>query len=372
MNFSQSVSDLQFCVYMHISPKGKRYIGITSQSPEVRWGKNGSGYRDNAHFYSAIQKYGWDSFSHILLHTNVDFDKACSLEQYYIDLYNSTDSDYGYNHMSGGQFALPNEETRHKISESLKHQSAESLENRRQSLIGHPVSDSTKQKISQSKSGKPIVSYTHSEEHLSKSTGNIVNYVKNNGPWNKGLTKETDNRVAGYSKKLKGKHLSEDTKDKLREAWKCKFDGGYQPVWINDGHIEKLVDITDLTCYIESGFQKGRLNRQYVYIHKGETCKRISSSEVDKWIMGGWKLGRSTHCCKNIKNAKHVYDYYYDDKKFTSAQELSNYLCAELNLTIVASTITSMLSRGKPYRKYESLYEHIKRVRVSINENPKN
>ena len=59
-------------------------------------------------------------------------------------------------------------------------------------------------------------------------------------------------------------------------------------------------------------------------------------------------------------------------KKFTSAQELSNYLCAELNLTIVASTITSMLSRGKPYRKYESLYEHIKRVRVSIHENPKN
>lgn len=34
----------KYCVYMHTSPSEKRYIGITSQSPEARWRKNGAGY----------------------------------------------------------------------------------------------------------------------------------------------------------------------------------------------------------------------------------------------------------------------------------------------------------------------------------------
>ena len=35
----------KWCVYMHTSPSGKKYIGITSQeNPERRWGAGGSGY----------------------------------------------------------------------------------------------------------------------------------------------------------------------------------------------------------------------------------------------------------------------------------------------------------------------------------------
>jgi len=33
-----------YIVYEHISPSGKRYIGITSNSPNRRWGANGQGY----------------------------------------------------------------------------------------------------------------------------------------------------------------------------------------------------------------------------------------------------------------------------------------------------------------------------------------
>lgn len=51
---------------MHISPSNKRYIGITSQKPEIRWA-NGKGYSYNKHFYRAIQKYGWDNFEHRIL-----------------------------------------------------------------------------------------------------------------------------------------------------------------------------------------------------------------------------------------------------------------------------------------------------------------
>ena len=34
-----------YSVYEHICPNGKRYIGITSRNPKLRWGKNGIGYK---------------------------------------------------------------------------------------------------------------------------------------------------------------------------------------------------------------------------------------------------------------------------------------------------------------------------------------
>ena len=32
-------------VYCHTFPNGKKYVGITGQSPESRWGAQGSNYR---------------------------------------------------------------------------------------------------------------------------------------------------------------------------------------------------------------------------------------------------------------------------------------------------------------------------------------
>ena len=48
---------MNFCVYMHISPNNKRYIGLTSRKPEHRW-NNGKGYKGNSYFTNAINKYG--------------------------------------------------------------------------------------------------------------------------------------------------------------------------------------------------------------------------------------------------------------------------------------------------------------------------
>ena len=52
---------------------GKMYIGITSRTPEARWGNNGSQYTKakNPCFYNAIQKYGWDNFEHIILEEKI-------------------------------------------------------------------------------------------------------------------------------------------------------------------------------------------------------------------------------------------------------------------------------------------------------------
>ena len=60
-----NAKDNVFSVYMHTNTiNGKKYVGITSKEPTRRWKGNGSGYRNNEHFWNAIQKYGWDNFEH--------------------------------------------------------------------------------------------------------------------------------------------------------------------------------------------------------------------------------------------------------------------------------------------------------------------
>lgn len=71
-----------YTVYQHKNKiNGKIYIGITMQKPEVRWGKNGNNYKSSPHFYSAIQKYGWDNFEHNILFTGLTKEEACLKEQ---------------------------------------------------------------------------------------------------------------------------------------------------------------------------------------------------------------------------------------------------------------------------------------------------
>lgn len=89
-------------VYKYTSPSNKVYIGITSKTQSIRAGKNGIGYQHCTAFWRAIVKYGWDNFKYEELATQLDEETAKELEKYYIKLYNSTDSNYGYNISHGG------------------------------------------------------------------------------------------------------------------------------------------------------------------------------------------------------------------------------------------------------------------------------
>ena len=109
-----------YCIYIHISPSNKRYIGITSQKPEYRW-KNGNGYKAQQHFYRAIEKYGWDNFEHIIIAKGLTEDEAKWLEIELIREWDSTNREKGYNIALGGEGyngVIPSEETRRKISEN--------------------------------------------------------------------------------------------------------------------------------------------------------------------------------------------------------------------------------------------------------------
>ena len=144
-----------YTVYKHQNKiNGKVYIGITMQKPEKRWGNNGVNYKTSPHFYAAIQKYGWDNFNHDILFENLTHDEACLKEQELIKYYDSMNREFGYNSTSGGDIFIMNEETKQKISQSMRGNT---------NGLGHPCSDEKKQKISEKQKNR-----TFTEEHKQK------------------------------------------------------------------------------------------------------------------------------------------------------------------------------------------------------------
>ena len=112
---------MKYCVYCHTNKiDGKRYVGITSQKPEKRWG-NGCNYSDSPYFYNAIKKYGWEEFSHEILFTGLSKKEAQEKERELIAKWELNDRSYGYNIQKGGEGVdAISDETRRKMSEIRK------------------------------------------------------------------------------------------------------------------------------------------------------------------------------------------------------------------------------------------------------------
>lgn len=84
----------KFTVYSHVNKvTNVTYIGITKRKPEVRWA-NGFGYKNNPYFWRAIVKYGWDEFTHNILHTGLNKEEAIEIEESLIKHYKSLNLSY--------------------------------------------------------------------------------------------------------------------------------------------------------------------------------------------------------------------------------------------------------------------------------------
>ena len=156
-------------LYSHTSPSGKTYVGVTSVEPKQRWGANGVRYKTNKYFYRAIQKYGWDNFTHHILATGLSKEEASFLEMVCVDFWHLDDPKCVYNINKGGIFGnRMTNETRKKLSKLNK---------------GKKLSENTKRKISQSmsKENHPMYGKHHSDKtkakmSLAKSGANHPNY----------------------------------------------------------------------------------------------------------------------------------------------------------------------------------------------------
>lgn len=183
-----------YTVYVHTSPSGKRYVGITKQNPKKRW-KNGEGYKaHHPYFYSAIKKYGWENFSHEIVADGLSKQEAEAKEIELIAAYNSNCREYGYNIENGGNsVGKHSEETRRKISQKLK---------------GHSVSTEAREKLRIANLGKKGTPLTTEHRELLKrvNTGRVV-------------SEETRLRL---SRSHKGIKLSEHTKKIMSDQRKGK------------------------------------------------------------------------------------------------------------------------------------------------------
>jgi group I intron endonuclease len=153
-----------YVLYIHTNTiNNKRYVGITSQNPLKRW-KKGEGYKNNTHFYKAIQKYGWNNFIHEIVYEGLTQLEAENLEKDIIKKYDSNNPLKGYNIEKGGSCGDKyTEETKQKISKALK---------------GKPKSESHKLALSKSRKG-----YKPTEE--SKKKQSIRMSGKNNPMYGK-------------------------------------------------------------------------------------------------------------------------------------------------------------------------------------------
>lgn len=120
MSSSKKYSNGFWKVYVHINKtNSKKYVGITSQKVEYRW-NHGRAYTRNPHFKSAIQKYGWDGFEHIVLYDSLTEHEAKAKEIELISKWQTRDRRFGYNSTAGGEGLtgyVPSDELRKKWSD---------------------------------------------------------------------------------------------------------------------------------------------------------------------------------------------------------------------------------------------------------------
>lgn len=335
--------DREFLVYMHISPNGKVYVGLTSQKPEVRWGSGGIKYRRNKHFWSAVQIYGWDNFRHEIIASRLTLEEASNLEKQLIYHYQSVDPNRGYNHTNGGNWTQPTNEIREKLRKltSNNWKNPEFRNKVVSGLTGHLTSDETKRKISLSKVGKklnhpsPLKRRKWSEERKQKFRGRPA--------WNKGLTKETHLGIYLGSRKVTGLKRSAES-IKLMIEQRHKFYSQHSSMWVHNGTEERL--IFEYTP-VPDGFVAGRLTSHKCYINKGGVCKFVDKSEVDTYLNDGWILGRGKDIGKSVREANQKYIWVLDNElEFNSAKAMANYLNNNGFPKIVSGTITSLYYKG--------------------------
>lgn len=354
----------KFLVYVHTSPKGKKYVGITSKTCEERW-QNGRGYRENKHFYNAITKYGWDNFTHEVVASQLSLEDACNLEQQLIAEFDTMNPDNGYNHTTGGNWSSPDEATRKRLSRSIKRikSTPESRKRISEVLKGHRVSQETRKKISEAKkgrrTGKPA---WNSGMGMDES---FVAKLRGKQPWNTGLTKDIDERLTAMSEMSKNRPISDETKAKLSAIQKARYANGFCPVWITNGIIEKCIQEGE---EIPEGFKRGRLNILDTYVNKDGQMKKISSNQVAEYLNAGWELGRGSTVGTAIRTKLQKYYWEYDNIRFDSAIDLAEYLNSHGYPKIVGSTVTALYNKGfSTSTHYSALDGKIRKVMLDEN-----
>lgn len=246
----------KFTVYVHKSPSGKAYVGITCQQLKDRWGENGyryfkinkKGRMPHKALASAITKYGWNNFKHIIVAKDISENRAKSLEKDLIRHYKNLG--LSYNITDGGEGSLGrtvSEETREKIRKGHLGKKLSEEHKRKIGLksLGRKHTQEEKEKISRANKGKEVPE--DRRKRISKTLkgrpGNRLGMV--NSPETRAKISaskranprhHTKEEKEHLSRLFKGRKNSPETIEKMKKAkllyWKKKKE--------NDESIKKM------------------------------------------------------------------------------------------------------------------------------------
>ena len=198
-------------IYKLTSPSHKVYIGQAT-NVLARWRKHEQNAKANkaGFLYSAIRKYGWDSFDKEVIDHASSKEELNQKEIYWIAFYESQNPEKGYNMTEGGEGrcgGTNSPEHRKRISESTK---------------GRKISLETRQKISKTLSGK-----YHRTPETRKKIGQLAAswvWIKKENEANKRVTQEKLQEFleAGWTLGRNSLPCSEETKKKIGQANKGK------------------------------------------------------------------------------------------------------------------------------------------------------
>ena len=92
------------CVYMHIFPNGKMYIGTCGQDLEtIRW-NNGKGYKTRK-MREAIARFGWENVRHKIIAKGIPTtEMAHNIETLFILQFNTVENGYNTTYGKGDVF----------------------------------------------------------------------------------------------------------------------------------------------------------------------------------------------------------------------------------------------------------------------------
>lgn len=192
---------------------GKAYVGQTMY-PEFRWKKHKKAGLDCPHLHRAIRKYGRKSFDFSLIQRCENLEEANTQEVYWISTL-TTLSPNGYNLKEGGLGGGPDSlETREKKRLSKLGE--------RNSFYGRNHSDESKDRISASKTGKKI--NLSPDDLIRRKTQKTFLGRKHSTATRIQLSKSHMGNQIGEKNPMFGKRHSEETKTKMREAQRIRWE----------------------------------------------------------------------------------------------------------------------------------------------------
>ena len=292
----ESAKQPAWTIYCHIHiESGRRYIGQTKKTMMHRWNRHvydAKAMRSgNTHFANAIRKYGPQAFAHEILEVCHDLEVANTAERSWVDFYDATNPEKGFNLAKGGDHAphpirknpWDDPDYRAKCSANIKHCHTSESRAKSKAALNTPESKAKRSVI--------VKTIMNSSKTVEKRKLMRTQEYKNN--ISKSLSETLSDAVVrqNMAKRSKSKWADSEYKERVtralrsaadRQEVKQKHADNTRRLWQNSEYAAKVLDRT-ITQEIRERWSKAATGRHHspksiarqrqLYLERSSTCK---------------------------------------------------------------------------------------------------